>query len=150
MADDIEIKVESHVDEVKKELDKATDKILYAWGLLGVQGAVEKASEKDNTTGSPTVDTGRYRAGFGFITPDTAKMNSYKSNATQPRDNITNNRADQDTVIIANNVEYASFLETGTSKMHARNILRRGIDSKKFDMERQAKKILKNTDISTT
>jgi hypothetical protein len=74
----MEVKVESHKQEVLNELDKAIEKVLFAMGLLGVEGCVEKASEADSKTGRPTVDTGRYRAGFGFITPTQGKMTNAK------------------------------------------------------------------------
>ena len=70
----MEVKVISHKEEVLNELDKLTQKALFAMGLLGVEGCVEKASEIDSVTGRPTVDTERYRAGFGFITPTQGKM----------------------------------------------------------------------------
>ena len=70
----MEVRVESNKEEVLKELEKKTEQVLFAIGLLGVEGCVEKASEIDSATGRPTVDTGRYRAGFGFITPNTGKM----------------------------------------------------------------------------
>ena len=40
----MEVKVVSHKDDVLKELDEATEKVLFAMGLLGVEGCVEKAS----------------------------------------------------------------------------------------------------------
>lgn len=138
-----------HTAQIEKELEKAIEKALFIMGTECVAGCVEKASEKDSQTGRPTVDTGRYRAGFGFITPYTAKMTSRKSDASQARDNITNNRSNKGQVIIANNVEYAAFLEAGTSRgMHARNIMKRGIESKFDDMKSKVKKVLVNTDIT--
>ena len=74
----MEVKIVSHEKEVLAELEKATEKALFAMGLLGVEGCVEKASEIDSVTGRPTVDTGRYRAGFGFITPTQGKMTKAK------------------------------------------------------------------------
>ena len=46
----MEVKVVSHKDDVLKELDEATEKVLFAMGLLGVEGCVEKASEIDSVT----------------------------------------------------------------------------------------------------
>lgn len=142
-----EVKVVDHSDEVKAELDKAIEKALYAIGLLGVEGCVEKASETDSVTGRPTVDTGRYRAGFGFVTPTQGKMSGTPTSASEAQDNIANQRADANTVIIANNVEYAPYLEFGSGTKegghHARYIMKRGIESKVDEMKIQTIKIMK-------
>ena len=150
----MEVKVVSHKDEVFSELDKATEKVLYAIGLLGVEGCVEKASEIDTATGRPTVDTGRYRAGFGFITPTQGKMSGTQASTKEAGDDISGNRSSKDTVVIANNVEYAPYLEfgSGTKKggKHARYIMKRGIESKVDKMKEQAKSILKGGDIDVS
>jgi hypothetical protein len=147
----MEVKVVSHKQEVLNELDKATEKVLFAMGLLGVEGCVEKASEIDSVTGRPTVDTGRYRAGFGFITPTQGKMSGTQTSNKEASDDISGKRSSKDTVVVANNVEYASDLEfgSGTKKggKHARYIMKRGIESKIDKMKEQAKSILKGSDI---
>ena len=147
----MEVKVESHKEEVLAKLDKATEKVLFALGLLGVEGCVEKASEIDSVTGRPTVDTGRYRAGFGFITPTTGKMSGTSASKKEAQDDISGKRSNKDTVVIANNVEYAPYLEfgSGTKKggNHARYIMKRGIESKVDEMKEQAKSILKGNDV---
>ena len=147
----MEVKVVSHKQEVLNELDKATEKVLFALGLLGVEGCVEKASEIDSVTGRPTVDTGRYRAGFGFITPSTGKMSGTSTSKKEAKDDISGKRSPKDTVIIANNVEYAPYLEFGSGTQkgghHARYIMKRGIESKVDKMKEQAKSILKGNDI---
>ena len=164
---DISVKIEDNSKQVLQELEKATESALYAIGLLGVEGCVEKASEIDTETSRPTVDTGRYRAGFGFITPKHGKMTNAKIRVNvvdektgkikkktikRPEtDNFSSQRADADTVIIANNVEYAPYLEYGTGTKegghHARYIMKKGIESKLSDMERQAKEIFEGKDI---
>ncbi len=150
----MEVKVVSHKDEVLNELDKATEKVLFEIGLLGVEGCVEKASEIDSVTGRPTVDTGRYRAGFGFITPEHGKMSGTSATEKKAEDDISGNRSSKNTVIIANNVEYAPYLEfgSGTKKggHHARYIMKRGIESKVDKMKEQAKSILKGSDIGVS
>lgn len=152
----MEVKVVSHKDEVLSELDKATEKALFAIGLLGVEGCVEKAEEHDAVTGRPTVDTGRYVSGFGFITPNfgamTKPVNTKKPKNHKPTDNFSGQRSENNTVVIANNVEYAPDLEfgSGTKKggKHARYIMKNGIESKISKMKEQTKKILKGEDIS--
>lgn len=150
----MEVKVVSHKDDVLKELDKATEKVLFAMGLLGVEGCVEKASEIDSVTGRPTVDTGRYRAGFGFITPTQGRMSGTGATEKKAEDDISGKRSQKDTVVIANNVEYAPYLEFGTGTKeggnHARYIMKRGIESKFDDMKKQTKQILEGADISVS
>ena len=147
----MEVKVVSHKQEVLNELDKATEKVLFAMGLLGVEGCVEKASEIDSVTGRPTVDTGRYRAGFGFITPTQGKMSGTSATEKKGSDDFSARRSNKDTVVIANNVEYAPYLEFGSGTKqggkHARYIMKRGIESKVDKMKQQAKSILKGNDV---
>ena len=147
----MEVKVVSHKDDVLKELDEATEKVLFAMGLLGVEGCVEKASEIDSVTGRPTVDTGRYRAGFGFITPTQGRMSGTGATEKKAEDDISGKRSQKDTVVIANNVEYAPYLEFGSGTQeggnHARYIMKRGIESKVDKMKQQAKEILKGKDV---
>lgn len=150
----MEVKVESHKQEVLNGLDKSTEKVLFAMGLLGVEGCVEKASEIDSVTGRPTVDTGRYRAGFGFITPTQGKMSGTSATEKEVTDDFSGSRSQANTVIIANNVEYAPYLEFGSGTKeggnHARYIMKRGIESKIDKMKQQAKSILKGSDISVS
>jgi hypothetical protein len=147
----MEVKVVSHKQEVLNELDKATEKVLFAMGLLGVEGCVEKASEIDSVTGRPTVDTGRYRAGFGFVTPTQGRMNGTRASTKEAGDDFSARRSNKDTVVIANNVEYAPYLEFGSGTKqggnHARYIMKRGIESKVEKMKEQAKRILKGNDV---
>lgn len=150
----MEVRVESNKDEVLKALEQASEKVLFAIGLLGVEGCVEKASEIDSVTGRPTVDTGRYRAGFGFITPTQGKMSGTSATEKKASDDVSAQRSQKDTVIIANNVEYAPYLEFGSGTKdggnHARYIMKRGIESKFEKMKEQAKDILEGAEISVS
>jgi hypothetical protein len=150
----MEVKVVSHKQEVLDQLGEATEKVLFAMGLLGVEGCVEKASEIDSVTGRPTVDTGRYRAGFGFITPTQGRMSGTGATEKKAKDDISGKRSQKDTVVIANNVEYAPYLEFGSGTKeggnHARYIMKRGIESKVDKMKTQAKEILKGNDIAVS
>ena len=145
---DLAFNIEDFTKEVKGELELAVERILYAWGLKGVEGCVEKATEINPEVGRDTVDTGRYRAGFGFITPQNARMSGTpvtpsEDNPVRPTDSLLSHRSEKNSVIIANNVEYAKFLEAGTVKMPARYIMKNGIESKFNDMKTQAEEILK-------
>lgn len=144
---DISVTVEDNSKQIKAELEKAVESVLFAWGTTGVEACVKIASDIDSVTGRPTVDTGRYRAGFGFITPTQGKMSGTPTTESESTDNFSGQRADKDTVVIANNVEYAPYLEfgTGTKKdgHHARYILKRGIESKVDRMKKDMEQILK-------
>ena len=154
----MEVKVESHKQEVLTELEKATEKVLFSIGTLGVEGCVEKAEEHDAVTGRPTVDTGRYVSGFGFITPNfgamTKPVETEKPKDTKPTDNFSGQRSQPNTVVIANNVEYAPYLEFGSGTKeggrHPRFIMKKGIESKFGKMKEQAKRILKGSDIDVS
>ena len=150
----LEVEIQDNSKSILKELDKAIEKSLFAIGLLGVEGCVEKASEVDSVTGRPTVDTGRYRAGFGFITPTQGKMSGTPAEVKGAEDNFSGQRSQDNTVIIANNVEYADDLEFGSGTKqggkHARFIMKRGIESKIDNMKQQTESILKGADISVS
>lgn len=147
----IEVEFEDNSAEVLRQLEKATQNALYQMGLLGVEGCVEKASEIDDVTGRPTVDTGRYRAGFGFITPTNGKMSGTPTTNSEITDDISAQRADKDTVVVANNVEYAPYLEygSGTKKggHHARYIMKRGIESKLVKMKLVTQEVFEGKDV---
>lgn len=149
---DISVKIEDNSQKVLEELDKATEKALYQIGLLGVEGCVEKASEIDEVTGRPTVDTGRYRAGFGFITPQHGRMSGTPAKKKEANDDISGQRSDADTVIIANNVEYAPYLEYGTGTKegghHARYIMKRGIESKLVKIKLKTQEVLEGKNVN--
>lgn len=159
---EIEVKIEDNTNQVREQLSKAIEQVLFAWGTEGVAGCVDKASAtewgKDGT--DDTVDTGRYRAGFGFITPKHGKMatgipkdrlqtaDDLTPSKTKPSDNFAGQRTEKDTAIIANNVEYAPFIEAGTSRMGARYIMKRGIESKIPQMKKDMEQILKGEKVS--
>lgn len=148
---EIDVQFEDNSAQVLNELAKATENALYQIGLIGVEGCVEKASEIDDVTGRPTVDTGRYRAGFGFITPKHGRMTRTGRSKRKAEDNFAAQRADSNTVVIANNVEYAPYLEygSGTKKggHHARYIMKRGIESKLVKMKLVTQEVFEGKDV---
>ena len=151
---EIEVRMEDNSNKIKQELEKNIEKALFAIGLLGVEGCVEKASEVDSVTGRPTVDTGRYRAGFGFITPTDGRMSGTGASEKGAMDDFSGQRSTSKTVVIANNVEYAPYLEFGSGTKqggkHARFIMKRGIESKFDKMKQQTQAILEGSDISVS
>lgn len=153
---DVDVQIEDNSAQVKRELELDIERVLYSWGVTCVGACVDLASAFDTWTGRPTVDTGRYRAGFGFVTPkeakmgepnepiDTSKMSVEEiSKISDDRSAILSSRAPTHTLIIANNVEYAPYLEFGTSRMPARNIMRRAIEGVYIFLRADAEQILK-------
>lgn len=137
----IQIKVQSNADLAKEELEKATERALYAIGVKAVEGSVDAISGRYDI--KPAVDTGRLRASISFITP------TQKGDSGQPKpanaeagDELTGT-AEQNTVVVGSNVEYAEYVHNGTSRMAGRSFLREGIDKTKDQMQEQAEKIFK-------
>ena len=137
----IRIKVQSNADLAKEELEKATERALYAIGVKAVEGSVDAISGRYDI--NPAVDTGRLRASISFITP------TQKGDSGQPKpanaqsgDELTGT-AEQNTVVVGSNVSYSEFVHNGTSKMAGRPFLREGIDRTKNQMQEQAEKIFK-------
>lgn len=135
------IRVENNSQLVISELEKATERALYAIGVKAVEGSVDAISGRYDI--DPAVDTGRLRASISFITP------TQKGDSGQPKpanaqagDELTGT-AEQNTVVVGSNVSYSEFVHNGTSKMAGRPFLREGIDKTKDQMQEQAEKIFK-------
>lgn len=135
------IRVENNSQLVISELEKATERALYAIGVKAVEGSVDAISGRYDI--KPAVDTGRLRASISFITP------TQKGDSGQPKpanaqagDELTGT-AEKNTVVVGSNVEYAEKVHNGDSKMAARPFLREGIDKTKDKMREQVTKIFK-------
>ena len=135
------IRVENNSQLVISELEKATERALYAIGVKAVEGSVNAISGRYDI--KPAVDTGRLRASISFITPtEKGGSGQPKPANAQAGDDLTGT-AEQNTVVVGSNVEYAEYVHNGTSKMAARPFLREGIDKTKNQMQEQAEKIFK-------
>lgn len=135
------IRVENNSQLALGELEKATERVLYAIGVKAVEGSVDAISGRYDI--KPAVDTGRLRASISFITP------TQKGGSGQPKpanaqagDDLTGT-AEENSVVVGSNVEYAEKVHNGDSKMAARPFLREGIDKTKDQMQEQAEKIFK-------
>ena len=135
------IRVQNNSQLVLEEFEKAVERALYAIGVKAVEGSVDAISGRYDI--DPAVDTGRLRASISFITP------AQKGGSGQPKpanaqagDELTGT-AEQNTVVVGSNVEYAEHVHNGTSKMAGRPFLREGIDKTKNQMQEQAEKIFK-------
>ena len=135
------IRVENNSQLVLEDLGEAMERALYAIGVKAVEGSVDAISGRYDI--KPAVDTGRLRASISFITP------TQKGDSGQPKpanaeagDELTGT-AEQNTVVVGSNVEYAEYVHNGTSRMAGRSFLREGIDKTKDQMQEQAEKIFK-------
>ena len=136
------IRVENNSQLVISELEKATERALYAIGVKAVEGSVDAISGKYDT--APAVDTGRLRASISFVTASGEKGDSGAMSLpnAQVGDRLSG-KADKNSVIVGSNVEYAEYVHNGTSKMAGRPFLREGIDKTKDQMQEQVDKIFK-------
>ena len=135
------IRVENNSQLALGELEKASERVLYAIGVKAVEGSVDAISGRYDI--KPAVDTGRLRASISFITPtDKGGSGQPKPANAQAGDDLTGT-ADKNTVVVGSNVEYAEKVHNGDSKMAGRPFLREGIDKTKDKMQEQAEKIFK-------
>lgn len=159
---DFSIKIEDNTVALEKEFNIATERALYAMGIKAVEGATYAISGKYNIISA--VDTGRLRASISFITPlgdmsmAPAGIPKLLPPAQIPKAGISNEKlsknkvkksdylsgkAEERTVIIGTNVEYAEYVHNGTTGMAARPFLREGIDKTKEIMKEQVNRIFK-------
>lgn len=134
------IKIESNLDKVESELKEAIEKALYVMGVNAVEGATDAISGKYSIESA--VDTGRLRASISFITP-TQKGDNGKDVPNSGVDDKLYGKAEENSVVVGSNVEYAEYVHNGTSRMDGRPFLREGIDQVKDKMQEQVTKVFK-------
>lgn len=135
------IRVENNSQIVLEDLGEAMKRALYAIGVNAVEGSVDAISGRYDI--NPAVDTGRLRASISFITPtDKGDSGQPKPANAKAGDELTG-AAEQNTVVVGSNVEYAEYVHNGTSKMAGRPFLREGIEKTRDKMQEQAEKIFK-------
>lgn len=132
------ITIQDYSANVSSELPKATERALFAIGVLGVEGSVDSISNENLA-----VDTGRLRASISFVTQEGEKGKSgFSSTNSKGNDGLSGN-APKNSVWIGSNVEYATAVHEGTKGMKARPFLRDGIIKKRDEMQKQAELIFK-------
>ena len=131
---DIKIEVQDNSGKVLQELENKMPEVLNAMG-----NELYK-SITDFMTQDKIVDTGRLRGSISYSTPDTNYSNP--SLANKPEDFIKNAK-EKDSVIYGSNVEYANYVETGTSKQRARNYIKTGTDRAVPQIKKVVEEILK-------
>jgi len=136
---DMSIEIIDNSAKVKSQMGKNIEKTLVEMGLHWQRRATELATEND------VVDTGRYRASLSFITPNFKSGRNQFAPDVKGKSPITDKlhgKAPDNTVIVGSNVEYAPYLEAGTSKMKARPVVGNAILYYKEEYEEIAAKNL--------
>lgn len=125
----------------KEELEKHKLRILRLWGSKAVEKSVDAIT---GNAGIPSaVKTGRLRASISYILPDGEQGSKEDSSENQHAGDKLSGKADENSVIVGTNVEYAIYVHEGTSKMPARPFLRLAIDNMKDDAKEMAERVLK-------
>ena len=141
----ISVKLENNSKIVLDEMRAKMEEALYIMGVNSVEGASQTIGGENNLL-TPAVDTGRLRASISFITPTREganKVSPKEAEALQPGDQLKGS-ADENTVVVGSNVEYAEYVHDGTSKMVGRPFLRVGIESVLDKMERQVQNVFED------
>lgn len=115
--EDITIEIKDNSKAVLDELQRKTPELLNAIGNELYKNIYNFMTE------DKVVDTGRLRGSISYST----KYNDYNNpmSANQPNDFIKGVTEDN-TVVYGSNVEYASFVNSGTSRQRARKFMENG------------------------
>lgn len=109
----VQVKVESHLKELFREVEKKENICLDALGMLG------EANAKKEITSLGAVDTGRLRNSLTYIAHE-----------------------DKEEVEVGSFVSYAPYVEYGTEKMAARPFLRNAINNHLAEYKALIEKIM--------
>ena len=113
----MEVNLKDNSKQVLDELKRKMPEMLH-----GVGNELYK-SIYNFMTEDKIVDTGRLRGSISYCTPNEDYSNPTINN--KPNDFIQGVK-EENTVVYGSNVEYASFVETGTSKQRARHYVKTG------------------------
>lgn len=100
-----------------QELEKRKPELLNAMGIELYKHIYDFMTE------DAIVDTGRLRGSISFSTPYNNYNNPTMANSVE---DFVHDVREKDTVVYGSNVEYASYVETGTTKQKARNYIKTG------------------------
>ena len=130
----ITIKFEDNSKQVLDELERKMPEVLQG------MGAELHKSIYNFMTEDKVVDTGRLRGSISYCTP----YGDYNEpTAVNKADDFIKGVREKDTIVYGSNVEYASFVETGTTKQRARHYLKTGTYRATPVMKRVVEQILK-------
>lgn len=111
------INIQDNSDVVLGELERKMPEILNANGNEIYKGIYNFMTQDD------VVDTGRLRGSISYSTP----YNDYKNPTLANTENdYVQGVREKNTVVFGSNVEYASFVNSGTSRQRARKFLETG------------------------
>lgn len=130
---EINISIQDNTELILKASELQIQQALFKAGENAVRSVVDYMSKPD-FTGKDIVDTGRLRASISFATSE------FMSN---PNEDGINFKADKYTTIIGTNVEYANYVELGTSKQLARHFLLNGINDSLNETRNDIEEIMK-------
>ena len=117
-----EVRIESNLPKVKAELAERIPAILEAVGLQAEGNAI------DEITKLKAVDTGRLRNSITFATSERQGTPNTQGGAQAiPEDYKPRQTPEDGAVYIGTNVEYAQYIELGTSRMNPRPFLKNAI-----------------------
>ena len=130
---EINISIQDNTELILKASELQIQQALFKAGENAVRSVVDYMSKPD-FTGKDIVDTGRLRASISFATSE------FMSN---PNEDGINFKTDKYTTIIGTNVEYANYVELGTSKQLARHFLLNGINDSLNETRNDIEEIMK-------
>ena len=130
---DITFNIEDNSGVILRHLGERVHKSMYAAALTSQKHIVDYMSKPD-FTGNDIVDTGRLRASISFIAKDKQGKGMHISKNSQPMDTITGLTAANE-AIIGSNVEYAAYVNNGTTKQPPRRFMEHGILDNKTDIQ---------------
>lgn len=131
-----DVRFESKADDVLSEVSNVRQKTLEAIGLKAIGYAQLLCA----------VDTGRLRNSLTFVTA-TARgdANTQNGESASAEDYSPHGLPDEDAVVIGTNVEYAPYVEMGTSKTKAQPFLAPAIENHIKEYEDIAERFMKDT-----
>lgn len=120
MSKEVKIDVNSHKDDFLKEFDRKREMVLEEIGLIAERYAKDGAH----------VDTGRMRNSITHATSRYSGVGSYRDDkGNKYADASAKSTPEEDAVYIGTNVEYAPYVELGTSRNDAYPFLRPAVQN---------------------
>jgi len=122
----IDVKIKA--DNSKEVLEELNNKIAIALEICG--GEAEKYA-KQNLTDNKSVDTGRLRNSITHATyENSGYTHNYTDNNGKPySQKVGKVNSGDDSVYIGTNVEYAEYVELGTSRQKAKPYLKPAVEN---------------------
>lgn len=130
----IEFEVEDNSGKVLREYENRKPELLNAFGNELYKSIYNFMTE------DKIVDTGRLRGSISYST----EFNDYNqpTPANQPNDFIKGVR-EENSVLYGSNVDYANFVETGTTRQRARHYVKTGTDRAVPQLKKAGEEVLK-------